>query len=87
VLKYYENYLVDRSIVNSPRVRVGGARAKGLLDAGSLILRLVAFLPMAFLALGGAAATFTLRLPARIFGAPALGPWRGVSGVDTQGPG
>jgi hypothetical protein len=58
-------------------VRLGGVRAEGVLGAVLLILTSVAFLPMAFLALGrgdGAATTSALRLPAHIFARPVLGP-------------
>jgi hypothetical protein len=63
--------------VNPLWVRLGGVREEGVLGASSLILMLVAFLPMTFLSLGGgggAAAALALRLPVHVFVEPALGP-------------
>jgi hypothetical protein len=53
MLKYDKCYVEDRHMVNPPWVRFGGVRAKCVLGAGSLILRPITFLPVAFLALGG----------------------------------
>jgi hypothetical protein len=63
-------------MVNPPRAQFGGVRADGILDAGSLIFRPIAFLPTTFLALGGGrgVTSLALRLPAHVFGVPALGP-------------
>jgi hypothetical protein len=64
-------------MVNPSRVRLGGVVAEGVLGAGSLILMLVTFLPMIFLALGGgsgAAVALALRLLVCILVEPTLGP-------------
>jgi hypothetical protein len=76
--------------MNPPQVRLGGIGAEGILGAGSLILRPIAFLFTAFLAFrGGAGMVAALRLLARVFEDPTLGPLdkapiESVSGVQAE---
>jgi hypothetical protein len=68
-------YLVDRCLIKPPQVRLEGVRVNGVLGAGSLILRHVAFLPTTFVAFwGGAGVAADLRLIAQVFEDPTLGP-------------
>jgi hypothetical protein len=62
--------------VNPPWVRLGQVGAECILGASSLILRLIAFLLIAYLALGGGgeAVTTLALLPVRVFVDPTLAP-------------
>jgi acetyl esterase/lipase len=68
--------MLDRRMVNPPRVRFGGVGVGGGLAAWSLMLIPDSFLLvifLAFLGIGGVAAT--LRLLARVLDDPMLGPF------------
>jgi hypothetical protein len=71
----FKKYLLDRRIVNLPRVSFGGVGAGDGLGAGSLILTPDVFLFMTFRGFfRGGGVTTILHLLAQVREDPALGP-------------